>query len=913
MGIENATLYGFNRGIISKWGLARVDVKRSALSAEIQENWMPKVLGSMMLRPGLAYTGSTYNNQQAVHLPFIFSLTDTAIIELTNQSMRVKVGEQPITRVSVGTTITNGTFSGSLTGWNQEDQAGATSAWASGNIMSLIGTGANRAIRTQQITVASGDQGKEHALRIVVNRGHVILRVGTSDGEDSYINETILDPGTHSLALTPTGNFWISLAATTTYATYVEQCTIEAAGTMTLPTPWLQADLELIRSDQSADVLFLACDSTTIAGGYAQYKIERRGVHSWSVVQYLSEDGPFNIINTSATTIAASALSGDITLTASQPLFYQTQVGALLRITSIDQTTSDVVGGNGQYGNYIRVTGLSNRNPGDPSNSQRVFTINIGGSWAGTIVLQQSVGSPGTWIDVASYTGNQSISYDDGLDNQIIYYRLGFETGYTSGSATVGMVYAQGEISGVVRITGFTDNQHVSASVITPLGNTLATSTWYQGMWSTYSGFPTSVLLYEGRLWWMGRDYMWGSVSDAYASYDPTTVGDSGPIIKSIGSGPLDSINWAIPLQAMVMGGQFGEHFLLSNTLQEPLTPTNNNIKTYSTQGSAPVPALKKDLECIFLQRSGQRVFTVSFNPIYLVSNIDELTTYCPEVTGYGTPPSSPTTVVRMAIQRQPDTRIHCVLSDGTVAVLIYDKLENVQAWVKVTTPNGFVEDVLVMPDISEESVYYSVKRTINGSTVRYLERWALESECIGGTLSKNIDSHIVFQNSGSVTTVTAPSLAGQTVAIWADGVAQTSVTADSSGNITLAGGATATNWVVGIPYQSKFKSAKLAYAAQAGTALTQKKKVGHLGVILENTHYQGLMYGVDMDNLFNLPLVEYGAVTANNTIWGELDSEPFEFEGEYNTDSRLWLVGNSPYPVTVLAAVMTVETNEKV
>ena len=78
--------------------------------------------------------------------------------------------------------------------------------------------------------------------------------------------------------------------------------------------------------------------------------------------------------------------------------------------------------------------------------------------------------------------------------------------------------------------------------------------------------------------------------------------------------------------------------------------------------------AVKKDLECIFLQRAGQRIFTVSFNPIYLVSNIDELTKYAPDVTGYGTPPNARVTVTKMVLQRQPDTRLHCILSNGNVA-----------------------------------------------------------------------------------------------------------------------------------------------------------------------------------------------------------------------------------------------------
>lgn len=915
MAAENVALYAFNRGLISRLGLARTDVKRTALSSQLQNNYMPRVLGSMMFRPGLAYVDGIYNNVKAVHVPFVFSLTDTAIIELTDQLLRVRVDEQIITRASVSTAITNGNFSGDILDWTDADQAGATSVWAAGNYMQLTGNGFSYATRYQPVTIAAPDQATEHALRIVVKTGNIILRVGTSVGGDTLINQTTLGPGIHSLAFTPNAaTIYVQFQNAANYPALLQSCNVEAAGAMTIVTPWLAADLPLVRYDQSADIIYVASDSTTIVGGYQQYKIERRGTHSWSVVQFLADDGPFEIENSSPTALTPSALTGQITISASNPTFYPTHVGALFRLASIGQNINENVGGADQFSDPIQVTGLSNQNPGDPAISQRAFTINISGTWAGTVTLQRSVGEPGAWIDVTTYTTNQTnLTYDDALDNQIIFYRLGFESGnYSSGSADVQLAYSSGSLTGIARITGYTNSQSVTANVLKPMGALLATTQWWEGMWSTYRGYPTSVLLYEGRLCWSGRDNFQGSVSDAYQSYDDTIVGDSGPLLFAIGSGPLDSIHWMLPLQAIVMGGGFGEHFILSNTLQEPLTPTDFNIKTYSTQGSASVAALKKDLECIFLQRSGQRIFTVSFNPIYLVSNIDELTAFCPDVTGGGTSSQAGNLVeiTKMAIQRQPDTRIHCIRSDGTVAVLVYDKLENVQAWITLSTPNGVIEDIIIMPGIAEELIYYSVRRVINGQAVRYLERFALESECVGGTLSKNVDSHVVLTHGSPSTAIAAPSLAGETCAFWADGVAQDNIMLDASGNGTAA--AAFSSGVIGIPYTAQFKSSKLAYQVQGGTALNQKKKIDQLGLILQDTHPLGLKYGIDFDHLYNMPQVEGGTAVDLNQVYSSYDQETFEFEGQYDTDSRLCLQSQSPYPCTILAAIIGLQTNEK-
>ena len=41
-----------NRGIISRYGLARIDLERTGMAAEEMTNWVPRVMGSMSLRPG---------------------------------------------------------------------------------------------------------------------------------------------------------------------------------------------------------------------------------------------------------------------------------------------------------------------------------------------------------------------------------------------------------------------------------------------------------------------------------------------------------------------------------------------------------------------------------------------------------------------------------------------------------------------------------------------------------------------------------------------------------------------------------------------------------------------------------------------------------------------------------------------
>lgn len=887
MAKQNVELLAFNRGRVSPLALARTDIKRIALSAETQTNFIPRVLGPMSLRPGWKYLHATKSNAAAKQVPFIFAVNDTAVLELTSGVMRVRVNDALVSRVSVSTAITNGTFNADIAGWTDSDDAGATSQWATGGYMSLQGDGTAAAVRDQTVTVAAGDQNKEHAVRVTIYQGECYIRIGSTSGGDEYVNETFLYPGIHSLAFTPTGNFYIRVFSREAYPTLIDSIVVESAGTLEITTPWTTAaHLNNLRYDQSGDVIFLACE------GVKPKRIERRSTTSWSVVDYTTDDGPFRPINGTPTTLTASALTGSVTLTASKPLFKATNVGSLFKIVSSGQNVTKAISAQNTFSDEIRVFGVG---------TDRAFTIVRSGTWTATVTLQRSIGVSGDWTDVTTYTTNATVSFNDALDNQVIYYRLGVKTGdYTSGTVDLRMSYPSGSIIGLARVTAYTSTTVVTASVLKALGSVSATADWYEGAWSDRRGYPSAVALHESRLCWAGKDKVWASVVDAFISFDEDFEGDAGPISRSIGSGPVDAVRWLKSGQRLMLGGQGKEYTCRSSSLDEPLTPTNFNLKPSSTRGSAGVDAVLVDNEIILVDRSGTRVYELSPDA-YGNHTAVELSLLAPEI---GNP-----SIVRMAVQRQPDTRIHFVRSDGTVAMLVYDKAEEVRGWIDIET-DGDIEDVVVIPGDVEDNVYYVVARVINGSTVRYVEKWALISEAVGGSVNKQADAF--YEYSGVATAIISglSHLEAETVVVWAGGV-DLGTFVVTAGAVTLPSAVTSA--VIGLGYQARFKSTKLAYAAQAGSALTQTKRVDHLGMVLANTHAQGLRYGPDFTNMDELPQIEEGVQVDQDSIWSAYDKDSVEFNGEYDTDSRVCLEANAPRPCTVLGAVVSMQTYDKI
>lgn len=869
-------ILAFNRGVVSPKLMARIDVPRVALSAETQTNFIPSTLGAMSLRPGLEYVGATRSNLAAKHIPFTYSNSDTALLELTDLKLRIRTAGVLLTRAAVTTALfIPGGFDTDLVSWTDLDEAGAVSEWLTGGYMSLLGTGATAAIREQAGVLGAGASGLEHGLNVVIARGPVRLRIGTTSGAENLIAEISLATGSHYLAFTPTTNFYVRFFSYEEYPALVDFCGIAAAGVVEIPTVWPAAALPRIRYTQSGDVVYITCV------GYPPQRIERVGARAWRVVAHLSDKGPFRAENLTVTTLASSALRGLVTLTASRTVFNSGHVGAIFRATSDGQAVAQNVAAANAWTDSIKVEG---------ADAARIFGITITGVWVATVTLQRSVGVVGNWKDVINYTTNQSITLDDALRNQTVYYRIGVKTGnYTSGTVILEMVYASGSITGIARITAVASATSATAYVLKDFGGLAATDNWAEGSWSAYRGYPAALALRDGRLWLAGSDKIWASVVDDYSNHDPYYIGDAGPINRSIGEGAVATINWMTSgATQLAIGADGAEYGIKSTAFGEPITPFNFNIRPVTSLGSYNVDAEQLDSAVLFIDRSGSRLMELTSE------GATDLTILAPHmVLPY---------VVDMAVQRRPDSRVHCVRSDGKVAVLVTSKTEDVRAWVLVET-DGFVEEAFTLPGLEEDNVYYVVKRTVNAATVRYLEKFALTSECVGGLVNKQADAYLYYNGAATATITGLGHLEAKSVVVWADGIDRGTFTV-TAGAITLPA-PTVTQALVGLVYTAQFKSTKLA---ASGVVLLARKRVSHIGVLLTDTHAKGLKYGPDFTLLDDMPEVEAGEVIATTGIWAGYNYDHIEFNGSYTVDSRLCLQATAPRPCTVLATIIEMD-----
>lgn len=879
-------LYAMNAGGVDKEALARVDLEKMRLAGEHPvDNFLPRVLGPMMIRPGSQNLVAIPDDDETRLIPFLKSTGDSYVLMLSPSEMRVMLNGAIQQIPSVSTTISSGSWS---------DVSTSPASATGGATLSFSATSTLAAKLRQSVSVAGGDQATAHILRVVVSAGPLYLRVGSSAGADDLVGDTKIDTGTHKIAFTPnTGTVYVELRAEDDVTRGVSQIDFEAnitSGDLVLPTPWTTfADIERLRYEQSVDVMFVG------DGTYQQRRIEHRGALSWSVALYKVDDGPF-VLGSDKIYLTPDAKTGDVTITSSEAVFKSEHVGALIEITQFDKIVTQLFTGRDQTSDYVTTTGHTT---GRYIQRTGVNTS----SFTGTMVLERSLDLPEPirWEIVLSYTDSAvaftEIDFDDDLDGSVVHYRWRC-TDYTSGSCTM-TVRAKSDVqNGRARITAFNSATSVDAEVIRPFGNTEAARNWRLGDWSDARGWPRIPVIHDSRLHWFRKDTDYASFPDDYTNFDDEEEGDSAPLNRSVGTGGETGVVWAVSQDRLLAGTENFEAVILASELDEPLTPTAYTVRKPSRQGCADIPPAEHNDGVFFAQRSAKRLYNLAVGQGSARYQTQDISRLNPAAFSAG--------IVRMAMQRQPDTRLYCVMEDGSVTVLTYERDDEVVAITTFTIAGGLVEDVAVLPENDQDDIYLVVNR----SGERYVERLHAEAEQKAVATCALLDGW--KELTGSISSISGGThFAGETVQVWADGQRRADVTLDGSGNASL--GATYSRVVYGKRYYGTFKSVKLAYAAGLGTAVGQTKIVHGVGLILSNSCLDGIQIGRDASNLgYELDAYINGVERTANQLVEHFDQDITPINADWDADARFYIkVDSAEGPCTIAGVVIDIETRD--
>jgi hypothetical protein len=407
-----------------------------------------------------------------------------------------------------------------------------------------------------------------------------------------------------------------------------------------------------------------------------------------------------------------------------------------------------------------------------------------------------------------------------------------------------------------------------------------------------------------------------------------------------------------------------------SSNFDQPVTPTQIVIRDCSDQGAQRLPAIKAGKRGIFVQQSGRKVYELFFNSQEMDYDDRDLTRLNLDIGLQGFVDADKATQPdKMILLPRGDGQVACLLYDvkdeveawwriqtlgivENVAVLPQNGIEDLVYFVVRRVVNGvtrrFIERLAARSNcvggaINQQLDCHVVYQGAATSTVTLAQLpntpvsvWA-DGQAIGAGVTNGAgiltmpdgQSHtnIVAGLAGTVITSTTTSATG-TLAVGtqyngypAEVFADIGATGEpvhvgsiivASGAITLPNGQVAQTIIACLGYVAPFMSAKLAYAAQLGSALTQRKRIDHVGLVLYDANYQGLQFGQRFDVLDNLPLYEAGTATPAGTTWSEYDEPMIEVPGSWQTDARLCLLAQAPNPCTLGGVVIGIATNEK-
>jgi hypothetical protein len=243
-------------------------------------------------------------------------------------------------------------------------------------------------------------------------------------------------------------------------------------------------------------------------------------------------------------------------------------------------------------------------------------------------------------------------------------------------------------------------------------------------------------------------------------------------------------------------------------------------------------------------------------------------------------------------------------LSTGFLTVT---SLDDSTRLTKTDEGKAVCESVAVIPtDDTEYQVYVIVKRTINGSTRRFVEILnVFDFDETDNTSFNFLDSALSYSGSAVSTISGLDHLEGQTVSVLANGATHPDRTV-SSGSITLDRSSTSVK--VGLAYTSLLQTMRLNAGSQNGTSQGKTKRIYDITVRMFETI--GVEVGPDLNNLERIPF-RSSADLMDEGIPPFTGDKEVEFRGNYETDGFIFVRQTQPLPFTILSLYPRLTTND--
>lgn len=351
-------------------------------------------------------------------------------------------------------------------------------------------------------------------------------------------------------------------------------------------------------------------------------------------------------------------------------------------------------------------------------------TASVTGTFVGTLLLQSS-------LDGVNWTTLQTVTAPTSsiVINQVGVYRW-ICSAYTSGTANTTIlttpaakynIYVSNPWNvGVFGFIGESFTNTFNDTFITP--NISQQPPTAIPMFQTANDWPAVCGAYQQRVCFANTvnqpSTVWMSAISLITGFtvaSPET--DAMAVQFTIASKTLQYVQALVDIGRLIIHTSSGE-FLANGNQYNTITPSAVGLVLQGTQGSQLINPAQIGNSGIYIQARGTVVRDLQYS-IYTNTFVGKDTTeYSPQV-------FEGKTILAIDWQQILHSIIWCVMSDGTLSAMRYDKDQQVYGWFHCDTLGGTVEQLCVVPENTQDAVYLVVNRTVEGSTVRYIERMA--------------------------------------------------------------------------------------------------------------------------------------------------------------------------------------------
>jgi len=469
-----------------------------------------------------------------------------------------------------------------------------------------------------------------------------------------------------------------------------------------------------------------------------------------------------------------------------------------------------------------------------------------------------------------------------------------YETGCTNtvtwsavtGASRYNVYKMQGGVYGYIGRT--TGTSLVDANVGPDLSKTPPT---YEAVFAAAGDYPAAVSYFEQRRCFAGTTnkpqniWMTKSGTESNMSYGLPTKDDD-RIAFRVAAREANQIRHIVPLTQLLLLTADAE-WRVSSINSDAITPTTISVRPQSYVGASNVQPVIVNNSLIYAASRGGHIRELGYNwqaggfitgdltlrATHLFDNLD---------------------ILDMAYGKAPHPIVWFVSTSGKLLGLTYVPEQQVGSWHQHDT-DGVFESCTTVAENGEDALYCVIRRTINGSSVRYIERMATR-QFVDQADAFFVDCGSTYSGAPADVISGLSHLEGKTVSILADGAVhpQRVVT---GGSVTLDVEASTVH--IGLPIVADLQTLPLAIQLNDGSfGQGRFKNVNKVWLRVHRS--SGIFAGPDEDSLVEAKqrtTESYGSPPA-------LKSEeiPIVLTPSWADSGQIFIRQKDPLPLTVVS-----------